>query len=125
MAKVLVRVFDADEIDAVKRQLGQVKDLAYSGQAPTVREQVFEMHRLGFGPCRIARETRLSRKQVARVLASEGITRRPSVPASSVLPQILELRGQGKSNADIGMVLGFSSKAIRRVLRKATRKERE
>lgn len=29
-------VFVAEEIDAVKRGLGQVKDLAYSGQAPTV-----------------------------------------------------------------------------------------
>jgi hypothetical protein len=119
IAKVLSRVFPTDEIDAVKRKLGQVKDLAYTGQAPTVREQIFEMHRLGFGPCHIARETRLSRKQVARVLASEGITRQPSVPASSFLPQIFELRRQGKSNAEIGRLLGYSRQAICRALKRA------
>jgi hypothetical protein len=116
----LSRVFPADEIDAVKRKLGQVKDLAYTGQAPTVREQIFEMHRLGFGPCRTAHETRLSRKQVARVLASEGITRQPSVPATTVLPQIIELRRQGKRNAEIGQVLGYSRNAICRALKRAT-----
>jgi DNA-binding NarL/FixJ family response regulator len=115
----LSRLFAAEEIDAVRRQLGQVKDLAYTGQALTVREQIFEMHRLGFGPCRIAHETRLSRKQVARVLASEGIIRHPSVPATTVLPQIIELRRQGKSNAEIGQVLGYSRNAICRALKKA------
>ncbi len=105
-------VLVAEEIDAVKRSQGQVKGLAYSGQAPTVREQIFEMHALGFGPYRIARETRLSRKQIARVLTSEGIRRQPSVPASSFLPQILEL-------AEIGQVLGYSRKAICRALKRA------
>jgi DNA invertase Pin-like site-specific DNA recombinase len=118
VAKVLSRVFAADEIDAVRRQLGQVKDLAHSGQDPTVQDQIFEMHALGFGPCRIARETGLNRKQVTRVLASGGITRRPSVPASTLLPQILELRRQGKSNAEVGRALGFSRKAICRALKR-------
>lgn len=78
------------------------------------------MHALGFGPYRIARETRLSCKQIARVLASEVIRRQPSVPASSFLPQTLELRRQGKSNAEIGQVLGYSRKAICRALKKAS-----
>jgi hypothetical protein len=123
VAKALSRAFAADEVDAVRRQLGQVKDLAYSGQAPTVREQILEMHALGFGPCRIARETGLGRKQVARVLASGGITRQPFVPASTHLPEILELRRLGKSNFEISQALGYSRKAICRALKRAAGRE--
>jgi hypothetical protein len=70
VARILLRPFLADELDAVRRRLGQVKDLAYSGQDQAVRERVLALHRRGYKPARIARETRLSRKQVRRVLAS-------------------------------------------------------
>ena len=55
----------------------------------------------GHGPCRIARAAGISRKQVARLLKSEGITREPSRPATARLPEILELRRQGYGFATI------------------------
>jgi hypothetical protein len=61
----------------------------------------------------------LDRKQVARLLEHQGHKGKPSVSASSVLPQILELRGQGKTLEEIGQILGFSRKAIGRALAKA------
>jgi len=41
------------------------------------------------------------------------------VPASSVLPQILALHAEGKTQAEIGQILGFSRKAICQALKKA------
>jgi DNA-binding NarL/FixJ family response regulator len=76
------------------------------------------LHGQGHGPCRIARETGLSRKQVARLLESEGITREPSRPASARLPEILELCRQGCGFATIGRRLGFSRNAVRRAFRR-------
>jgi hypothetical protein len=112
-----MRWFAADEIDVAKRQLGQTKDLAHGPQAPEVRARVLAPHGQGHGPCHIARETRLSRKRVARVLASEGIRRQPLVPASCLLPEVLKLRRQGKSNFEIGQAPGFSRNAVRRAFR--------
>src|SRR5262249_25592332 len=78
LAAVLQRTFGADEIDAAKRQFGQTKDLAHGPQDPELRARVLALHGQGDGPCRIARATGISRKQVARLLESEGITREPS-----------------------------------------------
>jgi DNA invertase Pin-like site-specific DNA recombinase len=113
-----VRVFGPDEIDAAKQQLGQTKDLAHGPQDPEVRAQVLALHGQGHGPCCIARATGISRKQVARVLASEGITREPSQPASARLPEILKLRRQGYGFATIGRRLGFTRNAVRRAFRR-------
>jgi hypothetical protein len=60
---------------------------------------------------------------VARLLESEGITREPCRPATTVLPQIFERRRQGKSNAEIGQVLGYSWQAICRALKRAANHE--
>jgi hypothetical protein len=65
--RLLARTFTADEIDAVKRGLGQVKDLARSALA--VAPKVLELHRQGLGPVAIARELGVGRKSVARVIA--------------------------------------------------------
>jgi hypothetical protein len=75
------------------------------------------LHCQGHGPCRSARATGISRKQVARLLESEGITRQPSRPASTRLPEILDLRRQSYGFAAIGQRLGFSRNATRRVFR--------
>ena len=64
------------------------------------------LHGQGHGPCRIARATGISRKQVARLLESEGTAREPSRPASARLPEILELRRQGYGFAAVGRRLG-------------------
>jgi hypothetical protein len=77
------------------------------------------LHGQGHGPCRVARATGISRKQVApRLLESEGITREPSRPASSRPPEILKLRRQGHGFATIGRRLGFSRNAVRRAFRR-------
>jgi hypothetical protein len=55
---------------------------------------VLALHDQSYGPCRIARATGISRKQMARLLESEGITGEPSRPASAKLPEIQELRRQ-------------------------------
>jgi transposase len=78
---------------------------------------VLALHRQGLGPCQIARAAGVSRKQVARLLAGEGILREPSRPASSRLPEILELRRQGLDFAAIGRRLGFSRNVVRRAFR--------
>jgi hypothetical protein len=108
-------------LDTVRRQLGQVKDLAYGPQDPEVRARVLALHGQGHGPCHIARAAGISRKQVARLLAGEGILREPSRPASSRLPEILELRRQGCGFAVIGRRLGFSHNAVRRAFRNRDR----
>jgi hypothetical protein len=111
-------VFAAEEIDEVKRSFGQTKDLAHSPQDPELRARVLALHGQGYGPCRIARATGIGRKQVARLLESEGIKREPSRPASAWLPAILELRRQGHGFAAIGLRLGFSRNAVRRAFRR-------
>jgi hypothetical protein len=65
--KLLARAFTSEEIDRLKRDFGQVKDLARSayGLAP----EVLELHGQGFGPVAIARQLQVSRKSVARVIA--------------------------------------------------------
>ena len=83
-----------------------------------MRARVLALHGQGYGPCRIARATGISRKQVARLLESEGIVREPSRPASARLPEILELRRQGCGFATIGRRLGFSRNAVRRAFRR-------
>src|SRR5262245_56216305 len=75
------------------------------------------LHGQGHGLCRIARATGISRKQVARLLESEGITREPSRPASARLPEVLELRRQGYGFAAIGRQLGCSRNAVLRAFR--------
>jgi hypothetical protein len=57
----------SEDIDSVKRGLGQVKDLARSALA--VAEQVLELHRQGLGPVAIALQLGVGRKSVARLLA--------------------------------------------------------
>jgi DNA-binding NarL/FixJ family response regulator len=111
------RVYTTAEIDDIKRLFGQVKDLAHGPQDPEVRACVMVLHGQGHGPCHIARETGLSRKQVARLLKSEGFTREPCRPASARLPEILELRRQGYGFAAIGRRLGYSRNAVRRAVR--------
>jgi hypothetical protein len=117
-----VRGFADGEIDAAKRQLGQTRTLAHGPQDPGVRAHLLDLHRQGFGPCQIARAAGISRKQVARLLAGEGILREPPQPASSRLPEILQLRRQGLIFAAIGRRPGFSRNSIRRGLRNHRRK---
>jgi hypothetical protein len=78
---------------------------------------VLALHGQGHGPCRIARARGISRKQVTRLLESEGITRESSRPASTRLPKILELRRQGHGFATIFRRLAFSRNAVRRAFR--------
>jgi hypothetical protein len=80
---------------------------------------VLALHGQGHGPCRIARATGISRKQVARLLESEGITGEPSQPASARLPEILELRRQGHGFTTIGRRLGFSRNEVRQAMQQA------
>jgi DNA-binding CsgD family transcriptional regulator len=94
-----------------RRQFGQTKDLKCGHECTSTAK--------GYGPCRIARATGISRKQVARLLESEGITRAPPRPASFLLPEILELRGKGYGFAAIGRQLGFSRNAVRLRCREA------
>jgi hypothetical protein len=89
VARILLRLFLAGEVDDVRRRLGQAKDMAHSGQQPTVREQVLALRRQGHGLSHIARETSLSRKQVARVLAlskASNDRNRGTIPEEHRLP---------------------------------------
>jgi hypothetical protein len=79
---------------------------------------VLVLHGQRHGPCCIARATGISGKQVAQLLESECITRKPSRPASARLPEILDLRRQGYGFATIGRRLGFSRNAIRGAFRR-------
>jgi hypothetical protein len=114
---MLGRTFSTGEIDAAKQRLGQVKDLVHGSQNLEVRARVLALHGQGHSPCGIARTTGISRKQVARLLEAEGITREASQPASARLPEILELRRQGCGFAVIGRRLKFSRNAMRRAFR--------
>jgi hypothetical protein len=94
------------------------KDLAHGPQDPELRARVLALHGQGHGPCRIAREAGISRKQVTRLLESEGITREPSRPASARPPEILEQRRQGYGFATIGRRLGYNRNAVQRAFRR-------
>lgn len=74
----------------------------------------------GYGPCRIAREAGVSRKQVARLLARERLTRDPRRSAGTMVTEILELRRQGLGFGAIGQRLGLSRNAVRRAFRNQT-----
>lgn len=58
------------------------------------------------------------RKQVARILEGFGIKKKPDVPATTVLPEILKLKSEGKTVQEIAEALGFNRKAIFKALRK-------
>jgi hypothetical protein len=73
LAEILARPFAADELDDVRTGLGQVRDLAHNGHLPAVRERILALRDHGHGPSRIARQTGLSRRQVARVLAANPV----------------------------------------------------
>jgi DNA-binding NarL/FixJ family response regulator len=79
---------------------------------------VLRLHGAGSSVCQIAAETTLDRKQVTRILAHEGIRNPPSTPATSKLPEILELRSKGVNITEIGRRLGFSRNAVRKALGK-------
>lgn len=82
-----------------------------------MRARVIALHHKGLGPCRIAREAGVSRKQVARLLAGEGLASESRLSARSMLPEILELRRQGLGFGAIGQRLGLSRNAARRAIR--------
>lgn len=82
-----------------------------------MRARVIALHHKGLGPCRIAREAGVSRKQVARLLADEGLTHEPQRSARTMLTEILELRRQGLGFGVIGQRLGLSRNAVRRAFR--------
>jgi hypothetical protein len=65
--KLLARAFTSEEIDRLKRDFGQVKDLARSAYG--LAAEVLELHGRGFGRVAIARKLEVSRKSVARVIA--------------------------------------------------------
>jgi AraC-like DNA-binding protein len=85
--------------------------------SPDVRARIIALHREGKLPRQIGRETGLNRKQVARVLAAEGIRRRPYTSATTILPRILKLRDQGLTIGQISTKVGFSKGAVGRALR--------
>lgn len=78
---------------------------------------ILDLHAQGQKPAQIGRATGLNRKQVARVLAAEGIARERFVSASTILPQIVELRKQGLTLEEIGRQVGYTRNAIGRALR--------
>jgi len=86
--------------------------------SPEVRAKIIALHKDGLLPGQIGRETGLTRKQVARVLAAKGIRRRPYDSADTVLSQILELREQGLTIGQISAKVGFSEGAVGRALRR-------
>ena len=86
-------------IDAAKQRLGQTKDLAHGPQDPELRARVLALHSQGHGPCRIARATGISRKQVARLLESEGIVG-PSPIVANGQPAHLDLASLHDALAD-------------------------
>jgi hypothetical protein len=67
LQKLLARAFFSEDIDSVKRDFGQVKDLARSAYG--LEAEVLALHSRGFGPVAIARKLQVSRKSVARVIA--------------------------------------------------------
>jgi DNA-binding CsgD family transcriptional regulator len=84
---------------------------------PALRDRVAALHAEGKRPCEIGRICGLNRKQVARIFAGPGVTNPPSVPASTRKAEILDLRKQGLTQAEIGERLGYSRKAIAKALR--------
>jgi hypothetical protein len=75
-----VRSFNSGEIDAVKRQLRQVKDLASSACAR--RQQIAELRGQGYSHEGIGRRAGASRKAVSNVLRRMGMTRGAAVAPS-------------------------------------------
>ena len=63
----MARAYTSEEINSLKRDFGQVKDLARSAYG--LAAEVLELHGRGFGPVAIARQLQVSRKSVARVIA--------------------------------------------------------
>jgi hypothetical protein len=63
----LARAYTSEEINSLKRDFGQVKDLARSAYGLVA--EVLELHGRGFGPVAIARQLQVSKKSVARVIA--------------------------------------------------------
>lgn len=102
----------SEEIDAAKRQLAQVKDLAYGPKNPEVRARVLDLHHQGFRPARIGRTVGLSLKQAICLLVTEGIRRPAPRPAEARLLEIQEVRRQGDGFAarldGLGELLGCS-----------------
>jgi hypothetical protein len=64
--KLLARAFTSEDIDSVKRNLGQVRDLTHSATA--YQKELLALHEQGFGVCEIARRLGLHRKSVARAI---------------------------------------------------------
>jgi DNA-directed RNA polymerase specialized sigma24 family protein len=63
---MFARTFTSEDIDSVKRNLGQVKDLARS--ISSYQRELLALHEQGFGVCEIARRLGLHRKSVARAI---------------------------------------------------------
>src|SRR5262249_53822527 len=54
-----------------------------------------DLHDWGYGPCRLAHVTGLSRKQISRLLESRGIKREPPDQHRLLLSETLQLRQKG------------------------------
>ena len=63
----MARAYTSEEINSLKRDFGQVKDLARSAYG--LAAEVLELHGRGFSPVAIARQLQVSRKSVTRVIA--------------------------------------------------------
>jgi hypothetical protein len=63
----LTRTYFADDLDTIRRTLGEDQSLVQS--AVVLAAQVLELHEQGLGPVAIARTLGLSRFSVARLLA--------------------------------------------------------
>jgi hypothetical protein len=63
---LFARTFTSEDIDIVKRNLGQIKELARSASA--YQRELLALHEQGFGVCEIARRLGLHRKSVARAI---------------------------------------------------------
>jgi DNA-directed RNA polymerase specialized sigma24 family protein len=63
---MFARTFTSEDIDSVKRSLGQVKDLERSASA--YQKELLALHEQGLGVCEIARRLGLHRKSVARAI---------------------------------------------------------
>ena len=77
--------------------LASTRSRSDGGRSARRRSEVLSLHEAGRSVCEIAAEVCFDHKQLARVLAHEGIQNVPSMPAASHLPEILELRQQGIS----------------------------
>jgi DNA-directed RNA polymerase specialized sigma24 family protein len=64
--ETFARTFTSEDIDSVKRNLGQVKDLARP--ASSFQKELLALHGQGLSMCEIARRLGLHRKSVARAI---------------------------------------------------------